>query len=476
MDDAREEDQHKSNAFSALVNILKTFAGAGTFALPWAMKQAGIVTGIIGIILVAIMSDYTMQLLVKARRYIQREGEFNNEDNDYWKYRKIRQPLETLDNMTANEVVVYPTRRHPDEKAPQSQTSIYKDPNDYIYDRKHTITYVDLAYEAMGTTGSVLTYVLLSTCNLGVCTVYLVFIAKLLSSMVTELDMRIWMLLVMPVLIPLSWIRTYKFMAPISFFGFLSLFVSLLSVIVYGFVERSHNMRWPWEFGSHSYINLSTLPLFFGIALFLFNTHTMVLPIEQSMKNRRWYGITLSLGFAIIVIMNLAFGILCLSFFGTGVSDDVTKDLPDKSAWVITIKSLLCAELILTYGVVLMPISELVIDQKVLKYVNKARWSGWFFTFCGSGLRTGLVFITLIIAEIFGSRFALVMSFIGGVSPNALGFIMPSLIYLILMRRKYGYLTFITNCFIIVIGFGGMAWNTYEVVNQLIDSIHSGKF
>jgi proton-coupled amino acid transporter len=449
---------------------LKTFAGAGSFALPWALKQAGVVTGIIGIILVAILSNYTMQLLVKCRRYIQREGEYR--DSDYWQIRKLRQHIDTTNQGTDNEEFIYPKRKEP----ALIEESSSSDPNDYIYDKERIFTYVDLGYEAMGNFGTWLVYILITTCNMGVCTVYLVFIGKLMNSMVPQVDLRLWMLLAMPVLMPLSWIRTYKFMSPISFFGVISLLTALGSVIVYGFMEKVHEMRWPWQYGSYSWINFGTLPLFIGIALFLFNTHTMVLPIEQSMKNRRWYGWTLTVGFIFIALVNMFFAILCFSFFGVEVQDDVTKNLPENSAWVLVIKSLLCAELALTYGVVLMPISELVVDQKILSKVSPTAWNGWFFSLLGTGARSILVLITLVVAEIFGSRFALVMSFIGGVSPNALGFICPSLFYLIIMRRKYGFIPFMINCLIILVGFTAMFWNSYTVIQELVTQIQNGTF
>jgi proton-coupled amino acid transporter len=481
------DETHKSNPLSALVNILKTFAGAGTFALPWAIKQSGVITGIIGIVLLAVISNYTMQLLVKCRRYIQREEEFAGDRSDYWMIRKLRQPITVLNEGTEDEKRIYPKKSYPGVNnviqpvlsQPISQNyeeQTKEDPNDYIYDRSRIFTYVDLGYEAMGNLGAWIVYILMTTCNLGVCTVYLVFIGKLMNSMVPTFDLRIWMLLAMPILLPMSWIRTYKFMSPISFFGIVSLMTALGSVIVYGFKERVQDMKWPWEYGTYSFINFSTLPLFFGVTLFLFNTHAMVLPIEQSMRTRRYYGWTLTAGFMFIAIMNLAFAVLCFCFFGIEVADDVTKNLPADSAWVFVIKALLCAELVLTYGVVLMPISELVIDQKVLKKVSTTDWNGWKFSALGTIGRSVLVLITLIIGEIFGSRFALVMSFIGGISPNALGFIMPSLFYLILMRKKYGYLVFLINCVIILIGVVGMIWNSTLVVQQLLEQIKNGEF
>jgi amino acid permease len=174
-----------------------------------------------------------------------------------------------------------------------------------------------------------------------------------------------------------------------------------------------------------------------------------------------------------VLCTNLAFALLCYCFFGAETADDVTKNLPNNSSWVIVIKSLLIVELLFSYGVIMMPVTETLVDSKFLANMRRGTWK---FSLTSSALRTCVALVTLVVAEIFGSRFALVMSFIGGISPNALGFITPSLFYLIIMRKKYGFLTFMFNCFIMIIGVVGMVWNTYAVIDELIKQIKQGTF
>ncbi len=343
------------------------------------------------------------------------------------------------------------------------------DPNNYIYNKNRVFTYVDVGFEAMGNFGALLIYALVCTCNLGGCTVYLVFIGKLMNSMVPQLSDRLWMLFAMSLLIPISWIRNYKYMSLISFAGILSLLIAAGSVIVYGFTDMLSVMHWP----KASYVNWSTLPLFFGVSLFLFNNHSSVLPIEQNMRNRKHYPWTLNFSYGFVLVTNLTFALLCYCFFGEEVADDVTKNLPISSTWVIVIKSLLIVELLFSYGVIMMPVTLELVDSKILSGFERNTWK---FSLSSTGLRTCVALITLAVAEIFGNRFALVMSFIGGISPNALGFIMPSLFYLIIMRRKYNFIVFMLNSFIISIGAIGMIWNTYTVITELITQIKSGTF
>jgi hypothetical protein len=259
------------------------------------------VAGIIGIIILAILGNYTMQLLVKIRRYIQASEEYET-TSDYYKVHILRKAKKLEEEeITPQQVVEPPTPTTVDEE--KGTNKIANDPNDYIYDQSRVFTYVDMGYEALGNFGAVLIYVLICTCNLGGCTVYLVFIGKLLNSMIPALPDRIWMLIAMLLLIPISWIRNYKYMSLISFVGIASLLTAAGSVIVYGFTDKLSVMQWP----KGDVVNWSTLPLFFGVTLFLFNNHSSVLPIEQNMRVRKQYPWTLNFRYVLVQLCHSSF-------------------------------------------------------------------------------------------------------------------------------------------------------------------------
>ncbi|KAG2370695.1 hypothetical protein C9374_014306, partial [Naegleria lovaniensis] len=115
----------KTNAVSAFLNITKTFAGAGSFALPWALKQSGLLAGVITLILLAILSNYTMKLLIRCRRYIQSQEEYK-ENSEYWKIRPIRIPISKKKNVNeeTGETVIEPVypKRHPPPRIENPET------------------------------------------------------------------------------------------------------------------------------------------------------------------------------------------------------------------------------------------------------------------------------------------------------------------------------------------------------------------
>jgi len=92
----------------------------------------------------------------------------------------------------------------------------------------------------------------------------------------------------------------------------------------------------------------------------------------------------------------------------------------------------------------MMPVSELL-EQKIIHSKEK-------FLLKAIILRTTLVLVAFGIAEIFAGYFGLIMSFIGAVSPNTLGFVLPSIFYLKLMWRELNIGIKILNILIVVFG------------------------
>ncbi|EFC49532.1 amino acid transport protein [Naegleria gruberi] len=474
----------KTNSFSTFLNLTKTFAGASTFALPWSFKQSGLLTGVLIVLFLAILSNYTMKLLIKCRRYIQSQEEYK-ESSEYWKIRPVRLPIshkkELNDEGKLINLPIYPKKHSPPKTIDENGeiiTTIEKsiDPNDYIYEQDRIITYIDIGYEAMGNFGSILVYVLMVMCNVGVGTIYLVLMAGCLNGMVPEVPLRVWMLFFIPLFIVLSWIRSYKYLAPLTMIGTIALLLALGSVLVYGFIYQRHNMKWPWEYAHVAWIEPSTLPLCIGNVMFLFCTHTMMLSIEQSMKTRKRYYTTLNFSFIFVVIVNLTFGLLVFEFFPYNIEQSATENLPQNSIFVYIIQSCLCLEVILTYTVVLMPVGELF-DEKILqklleklkRFVKNQKFSKFLYFLLSVLFRSLIVVITVGLAEVFGDRFGVVMSFIGALSPNPLAFVLPPLFYLIIMRKTISLPTFILNAFIIVFGVLTMVWNTYSSIMSIIN-------
>jgi proton-coupled amino acid transporter len=161
---------------SAFLSIVKSFAGAGSFTLPWALKQSGLLAGVIGIIILACLADYTMHLIVRCRRYIQAQEEWSNGKSDYWRVSGRSRPRQA---QQSTEFGVVDSEEPTINLAKSDETD-----NDYIYDTHRIFNIVDLGYEAFGKIGKILVYILFFSCNLGVCTIYMVGFSDLMETMV----------------------------------------------------------------------------------------------------------------------------------------------------------------------------------------------------------------------------------------------------------------------------------------------------
>ena len=60
----------KASTMDTLVNFAKSSIGAGSFALPWAMLQAGVVLGSVGLTLISWVSLYTMNVMLECKNML----------------------------------------------------------------------------------------------------------------------------------------------------------------------------------------------------------------------------------------------------------------------------------------------------------------------------------------------------------------------------------------------------------------------
>ena len=84
------------------------------------------------------------------------------------------------------------------------------------------------------------------------------------------------------VLVPVCWLKTFKFIAYISLFSNISIIFALIVIMCYS--EKSY-VDQPELHENIRYIDFSHLPLFFGIAVFNFEGNGVVLNLHASMKD-----------------------------------------------------------------------------------------------------------------------------------------------------------------------------------------------
>jgi amino acid permease len=84
------------------------------------------------------------------------------------------------------------------------------------------------------------------------------------------------------VLIPVCWLRTFKYISYISLFSNFSIMFGIIVIVIYSF----NNIREEPELHEDlNYMNVTHIPLFFGVAVFNFEGNGVVLNLHASMKD-----------------------------------------------------------------------------------------------------------------------------------------------------------------------------------------------
>jgi len=369
-----------SNSVQTFFNISKAIVGAGSFALPWCFKNMGLWAASVTILLIAVLSIYTILVLIKCKRYVAQE---------------------TLSRY---------------------------------------LTYVDISRYAFGVAGAVIVYALMEVASLGVCSAYLVFISSTLKSILPHswalTDTEI-MLCILPPIILLTWLRSFKYLSFTSILGVLSLLAGLTATILYGFLYQHIEPLSDYEaFKWHTY------PLSFGTVAFLFCVHFLVLPIEESMKEPQKWPLSLSASIAFVTVSNTAFGFLGYLFFGAATCSIVIINL-GSNLWVTIVKACLCVDLLFTYAIVFAPGRE-VVEKSLLS--SKSRW----LDLKRNLIRTALVLVTFGCAQV--QQFGIITNLVGGFSMCTLGLILPPILYIKFYGSTLSRITLLVNALIALFG------------------------
>lgn len=170
------DDSTKQSAVGAALTIVKASVGAGSFGLPFAFSQSGFWGGCVGIIVLGFLSLYTIHVISGVTKKV---------------------------GLT----------------------------------QKKDLSYYDIAHASLGRWASVSIYIGIALCSLGICGAYLIFCSGLLNQMVPQVPVWAWQLIMAGILTPLTWLRSYKYLAFTSILGDVAVVIGVVTVVAYGFVN-----------------------------------------------------------------------------------------------------------------------------------------------------------------------------------------------------------------------------------------------
>ena len=221
--------------------------------------------------------------------------------------------------------------------------------------------YGDLGEAAFGNNGRWMIDIPLMFTQVGFCCAYLIFIGNTVAELVSPDDPDaqerwhyIFTAAAVPVLIPISWIRRIKLLTPFSAVSNVCFVVSFV-VLFYNDFENISTK----SIGDTNYADWVKFPIAMGIFTFAIEGIGLVLPIEDSLRNRRHFFPVLLSGFSMVLALVISIGLLGYMSFGSRTKSLILDNLDSSPALATMVKVLLVFALTFTYPLQLWPVIKL---------------------------------------------------------------------------------------------------------------------
>uniref|UniRef100_A0A8C9ANC6 Solute carrier family 36 member 2 n=1 Tax=Prolemur simus TaxID=1328070 RepID=A0A8C9ANC6_PROSS len=419
--------------FETLVHLLKGNMGTGILGLPLAVKNAGILVGSLSLLLMGFIAGHCMLILVRCAQHL---------------CHRLNKPF-----LDYGDTVMH---------------GLEASPSTWLQNHAHW--------------GRRIVSFFLIVTQLGFCCVYIVFLADNLKQVAEAInsttnnchnnetviptptmDSRLYMLSLLPFLVLLVFFRNLRVMTIFSMLANISMLVSLVIIAQYiaqGIPDPSQlPLVASWK----------TYPLFFGTAIFSFESIGVVLPLENKMEDAHHFPVILSLGISIITLLYTSIGALGYLRFGDDIKASITLNMPN--CWLFqSVKLLYVIGILCTYALQFYVPAEIIIPFAVSQVPK--RWA----LPLDLSIRFVLVCLTCILA-ILVPRLDLVLSLVGSVSSSALALIIPPLLEISTYYSEgMSPLTIAKDALISIVGFVGFVAGTYQALHELIESEDSLPF
>ncbi|KAB1281813.1 Proton-coupled amino acid transporter 3 [Camelus dromedarius] len=273
------------------------------------------------------------------------------------------------------------------------------------------------------------------------------------------LDIRFYMLLLLPLLILLVFIQNLRVLSIFSTLANIATLGSMALIfeyIVQGIPDpRNLPLMASWK----------TFLVFFGTAIFTFEGVGMVLSLKNQMKHPQQFSFVLYLGMSLIIILYICLGTLGYMKFGSNTQASITLNLPN--CWLYqSVKLMYSIGIFFTYALQFHVPAEIIIPV-VISQVSES-WA----LFAELSVRTALVCLTCVSAILI-PRLDLVISLVGSVSSSALALIIPPLLELITFYPEdMSCVTIAKDIMISILGLLGCVFGTYQALYELIQPIN----
>uniref|UniRef100_H0VF53 Solute carrier family 36 member 3 n=1 Tax=Cavia porcellus TaxID=10141 RepID=H0VF53_CAVPO len=412
----------------ALIHLLKCSIGTGLLGLPLAVKNAGLLVGPVSLLAIGILTVHCMVILLNCAHHLTQRLQ-----KTFMNYGETT--MYSLENCSSSWL------------------------------RTHSVW------------GRYTVSSLLIITQLGFCSVYFMFMADNLQQIVEEahiisntcqprkilvltpiLDIRVYMLTILPFLIMLAFIQNLKV---------LSIFSTLANITTLGSMALifEYIVQIPYPINLPLMANWKTFLLFFGTTIFTFEGVGMVLPLKNQMKNPQKFSFVLYLGMSLVIFLYICLGTLGYMKFGPDTQASITLNLPN--CWLYqSVKVMYSIGIFFTYALQFHVPAEIIIPFAISQVSES-----WALP-VDLSVRTALVCLTCVSAILI-PRLDLVISLVGSVSSSALALIIPPLLEIITFYPEdMSCVTIAKDIMISMLGLLGCILGTYQALYEFTQPVN----
>ncbi|KAG5897968.1 hypothetical protein JTB14_013542 [Gonioctena quinquepunctata] len=274
-------------------------------------------------------------------------------------------------------------------------------------------------------------------------------------------DLRFYMAALLPLLIVINLIRNLKYLSPLSMIANLLVAVGLGVTYYYIFTDLPSVDQRPAVTQS-----FSTLPAFFGTAIFALEGIGVVMPLENNMKTPNHFigcpGV-LNTGMFFVVLLYAVTGFFGYLKYGDATQvGSITLNLPEEPL-AQSVKLMIAVAIFFTYALQFYVPMEIIWKAVKNNFEKK--------TLAEYSIRVALVAITVVLAILIPNLGGFI-SLVGAVCLSMLGLIFPSIIELVTFYEEPGLGRFNwrlwKNVFLICFGLLGFVTGTYVSLQEII--------
>jgi proton-coupled amino acid transporter len=441
---------------AAVFGIIKGTVGPAILYLPRGFKLAGYAVAIPALLIAMTSYLYTSNRLLQC---------WKNEKDKAVRLQQLQSILELPSKGT------YSNNRKPNTPSYQQQQLQPYQPQQQ---QQVLLTYPELAKRAFGSYAFVVSSGI-AILQFGVCLTYLIFVPQNLYTffhsivhilpdtlvlMIQSSTETHYLILMIAIQIPLSWIVDIRKLTPYNVLATLLIAFGLLSCVWISIYSA----------GSSMIHNLTSLPpiqhetwgLFVGTSFYVFEgSITLLLPLQEAVytpsDKQKFPSVNRKVVIGIVVFY-IVFAMICWGGLGDGVSTALTTSLP--SGWISsTVQMAYSIAVIFTFPLQGFP--ALAVSLSCFSIRDKDH-TLLYRNICASMIILGLGWLGHVSSSYLGN----VASLLGGLVGIPIALIFPPLIHNILLKDRISHVTIWMNYIVSFMGCIAMVLSTYITLHS----------